>query len=191
MMNYIWPLMLIFSFFCALTTGKLSSLSSAIITSGNDTISLLLKLAGIICLWNGLSAVAEKSGLTNKLCRLLSPALNLLFPSLKDKRTKEAISMNITANLLGLGNAATPLGLEAIQRLQKNNPHPDKATNDMVRFVVINSAALRIIPTSIAMLRSEHGSEAPMEILLPALLTSVCALCAGLFMTWFLKRFFK
>lgn len=190
-MNYVLPLMIVFSFFCAISSGKMSELSSAIITSGNDAIGLVIKLAGVICLWNGLSAVAEKSGLTKKLCKLLSPMLKLIFPTVYDEKTKEAIALNITANLLGLGNAATPLGLDAMSRLQKANPIPEKATDNMVKFVVINSAAIHLIPTTIAMLRSEYGSSSPMEILIPALITSVCALSTGLVMTWFLKRFFK
>lgn len=190
-MNYIWPLMIAFSFFCAIATGNMNALSSAVISGGTDAITLVFKLAGIICLWNGLTAIAEKSGLTGKLCKLLSPLLNLLFPKLKDKKAKEAISMNITANLLGLGNAATPLGLEAMNRLQSANPDPEKATDDMVRFVVINSAAIHLVPTTVALLRNEYGSASPMEILMPALVTSVIALSIGILMTKLLKKVFK
>lgn len=191
MMNYILPIMVVFSFFCAVTAGKISELSSAIITGGTDAISLTIKLAGVICLWNGLTAIAEKSGLTSKLCKLLSPVLNLLFPKLKDKKAKESIAMNITANFLGLGNAATPLGLDAMKRLQEVNPNPEKATDDMVRFVVINSAALHLVPTTVALLRSEYASISPMEILLPAIVTSVIALTMGILMTKLLKKVFK
>ncbi len=190
-MNYVLPLMIIFSFLCAIVSGKMNELSSAIITSGNDAVELVIKLAGVICLWNGLSAVAQKSGLTQKLCKILSPVLKFVFPTLKDEKAKESIAMNITANLLGLGNAATPLGLDAMSRLQKANPSPEKATDNMVRFVVINSAAIHLVPTTIAMLRSEYGSNSPMATLLPALIASVCALSIGIFMTWFLKRFFR
>lgn len=191
MMNYIWPIMIVFSFFCAIATGKMSELSSAVIEGGNGAIELVLKLTGVICLWNGLSAIAQKSGLTDKLCKLLAPVLKIIFPTLKDKKAKEAIAMNITANLLGLGNAATPLGLDAMQRLQQSNPDKTTATDNMVRFVVINSAALHLVPTTVAMLRSEYGSSAPMEILLPALVTSLTALTVGISATFILKRFFK
>ena len=107
------------------------------------------------------------------------------------KQAKEAIAMNITANFLGLGNAATPLGLEAMKRLQNINPTPEKATNEMVRFVVINSAAIHLVPTTIALLRSEYGSTAPMEILSPALTTSIIALSTGVLVTNLLKKVFK
>lgn len=191
MMNYLLPLMLVFSLFCAIATGKISELSASVVTGGTDAISLAIKLAGVICLWNGLTAIAQKSGLTALICRILSPFLNLLFPKLKDKKAKESIAMNVTANFLGLGNAATPLGLEAMKRLQEVNPTPEKATNEMVRFVVINSAAVHLVPTTIALLRSEYGSSSPMEILFPALATSITALSAGILATQLLKKVFK
>ena len=184
MMNYLLPVMVVFSLFCAIATGKISDLSGAVVTGGTDAISLVIKLAGVICLWNGLTAIAQKSGLTALICKLFSPLLNLLFPKLKDKKAKEAIAMNITANFLGLGN-------EAMKRLQDINPSPEKATNEMVRFVVINSAAIHLVPTTIALLRSEYGSCAPMEILIPALTTSVIALTIGILATNIFKKVFR
>ena len=191
MMNYLLPVMVVFSLFCAIATGKTSELSASIVTGGTDAISLVIKLAGVICLWNGLTAIAQKSGLTALICKLFTPLLSLIFPKLKDKQAKEAIAMNITANFLGLGNAATPLGLEAMKRLQNINPTPEKATNEMARFVVINSAAIHLVPTTIALLRSEYGSTAPMEILLPALTTSIIALTIGLSASNIFKRVFR
>ena len=99
--------------------------------------------------------------------------------------------MNITANLLGLGNAATPLGLEAMKRMQEHNPNKDTATDNMVKFVVINTAALHLIPTSIAFLRQDYGSKNSMEIILPALITSVLSLTIGISLTFLLKKVFK
>lgn len=191
MMNYLLPVMVVFSLFCAIATGKISELSGAVVTGGTDAISLVIKLAGVICLWNGLTAIAQKSGLTALICKLFTPLLSLIFPKLNDKKAKEAIAMNITANFLGLGNAATPLGLEAMKRLQNINKTPEKATNEMVRFVVINSAAIHLVPSTIALLRSEYGSSAPMEILLPALTTSIIALIIGILATNIFKRVFR
>lgn len=190
-MNYIWPLMMIFSFFCAIATGNINNLSSAVISGGTDAISLSIKLLGIICLWNGLIHIAEKSGLTRSISRLLNPVLKLLFPTLKDSEAKEAISMNITANLLGLDNAATPLGLKAMNRLQEINGDKHTASDNMARFVVINTASLHIVPTTVALLRHEYGSASPTEVLFPALVTSVVALFMGIFMTSILKKVFK
>ena len=190
-MSYIWPLIIVFSFFCAIATGNMASLSSAVIGSGTSAISLAIKLLGIICLWNGLIQIAEKSGLTKKLAKLLSPLLKLLFPTLKDEEAREAISMNMTANILGLDNAATPLGLKAMKRLNELNKNSATADDNMVRFVVINTASLHLMSTTVALLRQEHGSTSPTEIILPALCTSIAALCCGLFMTTILKKVFK
>ena len=191
MMNYIWVIITVFSFFCAIATNNMSSLSSAVISGGTEAITLVLKLAGIICFWNGLMAIAEKSGLTNIICKILKPVLKLLFPNLKDEKVKNAISMNITANFLGLGNAATPLGLEAMKRLQENSLKKDTATDEMVRFVVLNSAALHLVPTTVALLRHEYGSSNPMEILIPSIFTSFLSVSIGVLMTFLLRKVFK
>lgn len=191
MMNYIWPLMIIFSLFCALATGNIDKLSSSIIGSSTDAISLIIKVTGIISLWNGVVAIAEKSNLTKTLCKALHPLLRLIFPSLRDEGARELIAMNMTANLLGLDNAATPLGLEAMKRLQNANKNKTIADDNMVRFVVINTACLHLVPTTVALLRGEYGSKSPTEILLPALLTSIFSLSVGLIMTNILKRVFK
>lgn len=191
MMNYIWPLLIAFSFLCAVATGNMGNLSSAVIASGTDAVSLAIKLLGIICLWNGLIQIAEKSGLTKTLSKLLSPVLKLLFPTLKDEEAKQTIAMNITANILGLDNAATPLGLKAMKRLSELNNTPLTADDNTVRFVVINTASLHLISTTVALLRQEYGSTSPTEILFPTLLTSFTALSCGLIMTSVLKRVFK
>ncbi len=190
-MSYLWPIMAVFSFFAALATGNMGNLSSAVIDGGTNAIALAIKLTGIICLWNGFVNIAEKSGLTQKICKLLSPILKLLFPTLKDEEAKETIALNMTANLLGLDNAATPLGLKAMSRLQKLNHNPLTASDNMVRFVVINTASLHLVSTTIALLRGEYGSASPTEILLPALITSACSITAGILMTSILRRLFK
>lgn len=191
MMNYVWVIMIIFSLITAFITDNMSELSSTLITSGNDAIELALKLSGVICLWGGLMSVAEKSGLTKIICKILKPVLKLLFPKLNDENAKNAIAMNITANLLGLGNAATPLGLEAMNRLKEHSLIKNTATDEMVRFVVLNTASLQLIPTTIALLRFEYGSKNPMEILLPSLITSFLSIIVGIALTFLLKRFFK
>ena len=191
MMNYVWVIMIIFSLIAAFITDNMSELSSTLITSGNDAIELALKLSGVICLWGGLMSIAEKSGLTKIICKILKPVLKLLFPKLNDENAKNAIAMNITANLLGLGNAATPLGLEAMNRLKEHSLIKNTATDEMVRFVVLNTASLQLIPTTIALLRFEYGSKNPMEILLPSLITSFLSIIVGIALTFLLKRFFK
>ena len=169
----------------------MSELSSSVISSGTDAVALAIKLLGVICFWNGLMAIAQKSGLTELLCKALNPVLKIIFPELTDKKAKEAISMNMASNFLGLGNAATPLGLTAMKRLNEINGNKGFASDDAVRFVVINSAAIHLVPTTVALLRQEYGSASPMEILLPSLINSLTALNAGLILTVILKNFFK
>lgn len=188
MMNYIWAGMMIFAFLSAVMQGNMSELSASILSGGSDAVALCIKLLGMLCLWGGIMNIAEKSGLANAVCRLLSPFIKLVFPKMDSKSpAARAISMNVTANLLGLGNAATPLGLEAMKRLQEGNPSPLVASNEMISFLVLNSAALHLLPTTVAMLRQEFGSKSPMDIMPAAWLTSIAALTVGLTMAWLMR----
>ena len=181
MMNYVWSGMVIFSFVCALINGKMSQLTGTIIDAGNQAVTVFIGLYGIMVLWGGLMRIAEKSGVTALIGRVMYPVLHLLFPNLKkDGKELGAISMNITANLFGLGNAATPLGIEAMHKLQLINQEKSTATDEMIIFVVMNSASMRLIPTTAAMLRANHASKYPMEILLPSLVSSACAMVVGI-----------
>lgn len=181
MINYIWAFMIVFSVISSIFGGNMQVLSNAIISSASDAVNLCIRLGGTICLWGGLMEIAEKSGLTDAVCRLLSPFLKLVFPKMDMKgKIAKAISMNVTANMLGLGNAATPLGLEAMRRLQDENPEKEKASADMIKFVVMNSAAFHLIPTTVAALRRDYGSENPFDIMPASWLTSAAALAVGL-----------
>lgn len=181
MMNYIWAFMIVFSIISAFFSGNMQVLSNAIISSATDAVNLCIRLGGTICLWGGLMEIAEKSGLTNAVCRLLSPLLKIVFPKMELKsKTAKAISMNITANMLGLGNAATPLGLEAMKHLQNDNPNKEKASADMIKFVVMNSAAFHLIPTTVAALRRDYGCENPFDIMPSSWISSATALTVGL-----------
>lgn len=181
MINHIWSAMVVFSLITAIFGGTADALSNAIISSASDAVSLCIRLAGTICLWGGLMEIAEQSGLTNAVCRLISPILRLVFPKMDMKsKTARAISMNVTANLLGLGNAATPLGLEAMRHLQSENSSKEKASADMIKFVVMNSAAFHLIPTTVAALRKDYGSENPFDIMPASWISSAAALTVGL-----------
>lgn len=181
MLNYIWAGMVIFSVISAVFGGNAEALSSAIISSASDAVTLCIRLGGTICLWGGLMEIAEASGLTGAVCRLLSPFLKIVFPKMDMKgKTARAISMNVTANLLGLGNAATPLGLEAMRRLQEENGEKDRASADMMKFVVMNSAAFHLIPTTVAALRQDYGCENPFDIMPASWISSAAALLVGL-----------
>lgn len=177
MMNYVWPVLVIFAFISSIITGNMAALSQSVIQGGQDAVSLLLKLISMLCLWGGIMEIAEQSGVTKAFSKLLYPVMRLIFPKLKNEQyALEAISMNVTANILGLGNAATPLGLEAMRRLQLINSDTAVASDEMVVFVVMNTAAMHIIPTTVATLRGQYGSKSPMEIMPAAILTSFCAL---------------
>lgn len=192
MMNYIWIVIIFFSIIISLFNGTINEVSNSILTSGNTAVELCFSLLGTFCLWNGIMNVAEKSGLSQILSKIMSPILCKLFKGLD--RNSDAImpiSLNITSNLLGLSNAATPIGIEAMKKLSKDNINKEIASNNMVLFVVMNSAALRLIPTTVAAIRSNHNSMNPFEIIFPSIITSICALTVGITMTKILERFFK
>jgi len=189
MMNYIWVGLMAFAFIAAIFQGNMQQLSNSVIQGGVDAVQLCIKLMGSICLWGGLMRIAQQSGLTNVISRLLSPLLRIAFPDIKTSSPEAgAISMNITANLLGLGNAATPLGLEAMKHLQARNPDNKTATNEMITFVVLNSAALHLIPSTVALLRQQFGAQNPLDIMPAAWLSSVAALTVGITLTKIFKR---
>ncbi len=181
MMNYVWFALICISFLCAITGSNMAEFSAAVTQSAANAVNLLLKLTGMLCLWGGIMEIAQQSQLTVYISRMMSPLLKPIFPRLnKNSPAMEYISMNVTANILGLGNAATPLGLEAMRRLQDENPSPATASAEMVVFVVMNTAAMRIIPTTVAMLRQQAGSQNPMEILPASVLTSFVALMTAI-----------
>ena len=181
MMNYIWAIMILFSFVSAIFNGGMQSLSDAVIGGGQSAIDLCISLTGMMCLWGGIMNVAQQSGFTVLISRILSPVFRVLFKNVKkNSDTAQAVSMNVTANLLGLGNAATPLGLEAIKRMQKDNFNKNVATNDMTIFVVMNSSAMRIIPTTVAMMRSKYNSLSPMEIMPATWVCTAMSLTVGI-----------
>lgn len=181
MMNYIFPILVIFSFVSAIATGRINELSAAVIEGAEAAVELLIRLVSMLCLWGGIMEIGDRAGLTAMFSKIMYPVVSLIFPRLrKEKYVLEAISMNITANVLGLGNAATPLGLEAMRRLQSVNADTSVASDEMVVFVVMNTAAMHIIPTTVATMRGQYGSVDPMEIMPAAFLTSFCALAAAI-----------
>lgn len=192
MMNYIWGAMVIFSFIAALFSGNMQALSDSVVNGGKDAISLVINLTGMMCLWGGIMKIAEKAEITKIICNFLSPVFSLLYKNVdKKSETARAMSMNITANLLGLGNAATPLGLEAMRRMQESNSDKAVATDDMVVFVVMNSAAMRLIPTTVATLRTQLGSQSPMEIMPATWLSTFLSLTAGIVTAKVISKIFS
>ena len=145
-----------------------------------------------MALWLGIMNIAKKSGLLDRISKLFYPLFSKLFPEIpKGHESIGLVTSNMIANMFGLGNAATPLGLEAMKRLQENSLKKDTATDEMVRFVVLNSAALHLVPTTVALLRHEYGSSNPMEILIPSIFTSFLSVSIGVLMTFLLRKVFK
>lgn len=181
MLNYVWSGLVIISVLCSVFLGNTEDLSKALVDSGASSIELIITMAGIICLWTGIMKIAVESGLTSVFAKVFSPLLRPLFPKLdKNSDAFKSISMNISANLLGLGNAATPFGLKAMEQLHTLNNKGDTASNEMVIFVVMNTASLQLLPTTLASLRQSYGSSAPFEIIVPVWISSTCALAAAL-----------
>lgn len=180
-MKWLFPLMMIASILFALVTGGADEIASAVASQGEKAVQLVLVLTGGICFWSGMMNVAKRSNLTGRIASLLSPLLCRLFPKMKkDDPALESISMNITANMMGLGNAATPMGIRAMKQLQQSNPHPKRADSRMILFVVMNTASIQIIPTTLAMLRMAHGAAHPFDIIPAVLCTSLVSLTVGI-----------
>lgn len=181
MMNKIFAAMLILSVICGAATGRIDEVCNAALNSCVEAVELFLYLLGGMCMWGGLMRIAEKAKITDMLSMLFKPFLKHIFRGLDfNGKAFHAICMNITANLLGLGNAATPLGLEAMKRLEQEEQPGDTTSRNMIMFIVLNTASITLIPATAASLRIKHGSAEPMEILPCVLITSACALAAGL-----------
>ena len=191
MLNVIWPAFIIISIIYAFITGNIENVSNGIFESANSAVELLITFLGTICLWNGIMEIAKDTSLINKLTKMLNPIIHFLFPELKNnKQAQEEISMNIVANLLGLGNVATPLGLKAMQTMQKENNKKDTLTNSMAMFIVINTASLQLIPTNVIAIRSSLSSQAPSAIILQVWIATIIAAIVGIIATKILmKRF--
>lgn len=191
MINYIWFIMIFLGTLVGIFTGNGEGISKSIIGSADSTVTLIIGLVGIMCFWCGVMKVAEKSGLTQKLSRLLRPILKLLFrEAAKDEKALGAIVMNITANMMGLGNAATPFGIKAMEEMDRLNKEKGTASNDMVLFLVLNAACIQLVPTTIISLRAAAGSQNPGVIILPAIIASTISAIVGVAVCKLLQKFF-
>ena len=189
MLNVIWPIFIILSFSFSIFSGNLENLNNSIFASTADAVNLCISLLGTICLWNGIMQIASKTTVLQKLTRVLKPIIRFLFPEIEGNSiVYQEIAMNMVANILGLGNAATPLGLKAMKSMQKENPKEDTLTNSMATFIILNTASIQIIPTTVIAIRSSLGSENPTSIVFPVWIATICAAVAGLTAT---KLFIK
>ena len=193
MVNVIWCLFIIIGISGCILNGKIDILASVILDSTKESLDMVSKIFPVMALWLGVMNVALKSGLLEKVAIKISPILHFLFPELdKSDETFGYIASNIVANLFGLGNAATPFGIKAMESMQRKNPKKDEATRSMITFLVINTTGLTIVPTTIIALRMFHGSNNPTEIVLACFLaTSFSTISALVFDRIFARRSFK
>lgn len=155
-------------------------LHGSVFDSCKSAVDLSITFLGTMCLWSGIMQIAKKTTLINKLTNILNPIMKILFPDIKKEDTAyQEISMNMVANILGLGNAATPLGLKAMKTMQKENPNKERLTNSMAMFIIINTASIQIIPTTVIAIRSSLGSNNPTSIIIPVWIATICAAIAG------------
>ena len=182
--------MLLLSIFSAFFTGKSGVLTPAALTGAQNAVNLCVSLGGAMCLWSGLSKVMERAGLTEKLGQLLRPVFRKLFPKAgQDCLACGYLTANVSANLLGLGNAATPMGIAAVKRMQVLSG-TKRATDEMCRLIVMNTASIQLLPTTVAALRATHGAAAPFSILPAVWVSSLCSVTAGLLAAELLRRLF-
>lgn len=181
MLNILWPAFILISFIYGILRGNIEAINDSIFTSAKNAVELTITFFGTICLWNGIMKIAQETTFVAKLTKLLKPLINFLFPDIKNnEKVREEISMNMIANILGLGNAATPLGLKAMKTLQKENEKKDTISNSMAMFIVINTASLQLMPTTVIAIRASLGSQNPTQIIFPVWGATIAAAVAAI-----------
>ena len=184
MLNIIWPCFILISFVYAILTGNIENMNQSIFTSAAGAVELSITFFSTICLWTGIMKIAQQTNFVTKLTKLLRPIINFLFPDCRNnEKAKEEISMNMIANILGLGNAATPLGLKAMKTLQKDNPKKDTVSHSMSMFIVINTASMQLIPTTVIAIRTSFNSSNPTQIIFPVWGVTIAAFLAAVIAT--------
>ena len=191
MLNFIWPFFIIISVIYGFFTGRMEAVTNSIFSSAESAVQLTITFFGTLCLWNGIMQIASKTTLIEKISFLLSPLIKFLFKDIKkDNKAYKEISMNIVANIMGLGNAATPLGLKAMKTLQDDNPNKSVLTNSMAMLIVINTASLQVIPTTVIAIRSSLDSENPTSIIVGVWVATISAFITVVLATKILSKRF-
>ena len=195
-LNYIWIAFFLIAFVIATVrlvfmgdTEVFPAIMNSTFETSKAAFKISLGLTGVLSLWLGIMKIGEKGGVVNVLARMLSPVFSRLFPDIpKGHPVTGSIFMNVAANMLGLDNAATPLGLKAMEQLQELNPKKDTATNPMIMFLVLNTSGLTLIPVSIMVYRAQLGAAQPTDIFVPILLATFCSTVAGIIVTSLYQR---
>ena len=189
-MGLVWTLMVTAALVCGAVQGMLPAVTAAAMKGASAAVELTLSMAGALCLWSGVMTVMERGGLTRGLARLFRPLLRRILPrASRDADTLAAVSANVSAHLLGLGNAATPLGIRAAQRMATGCG--GTASDELCRLVVLNTASIQLLPTTVAAVRSAQGCAAPLDILPAVWLSSVLSVTAGLLAARLLQRVWR
>lgn len=186
-MNYAWCTIFIVSIIVSLAKGTVDETIYGAFEGAKSAVFTIMSFAGVMCFWTGIMKIAEKSGLSEKLEKLLKPIINFLFPK-TGSEAKKFIAMNMSANVLGMGNAATPMGIKAMECLDKENKKPLYASDDMCMLVILNTTSLQLIPTTIIALRVAANSSDPFSVILPIWISSITATVTAVF---FAKLYFR
>ena len=184
MLNKIWCFFILISIIFGIASGNIEEVNNSVFSSIENTMTLVIKMIGGMCFWNGIMQIAMATSLQERLKKLIKPINTIIFPKLnKNGEAYENISMNMATNMLGLGNAATPLGLKAIEELEKENTSPNKLSDEEIMFIAINTASLQVIPTSIITIRSSLGSQSPGDIILGVWFSTIVSFLAIIIIT--------
>jgi len=180
MLNYLWGFMIVIGITVGILRGNIAEVSNASINSSKEAITLCIAMLGIMAMWTGIMQIARKSGLMASFTKALRPIIHFLFPDVPtDHVVNEHIASNMIANILGLGWAATPMGLMAMKELKKLNKDKDRASCDMCTFLIVNISSLQLIPVNIIAYRSQYGSVNPAEILGTAIVATTFSTLVG------------
>ena len=189
MLNYIWFFLIIIGFVVSFFTGTTDAVSNSIMDSSKDAINLCIGIAGAMCFWSGIMRIAQKAGITDAIGKFAEPVVRKLFPEIKDnKKASGAVVMNLTANFLGMGNAATPFGLKAMKELDELNGKSKRASNTMCMLIVLNTSMIQLLPSTLLALRSASGSANPQEVMGPIWIASLATTIAGIAFAKFFQK---
>ena len=189
MVSYIWFFLITIGICFSLFTGNIDNLNNSILINGEKALELMLSILPIIVLWSGIMKIAEESGLLKRFAKMLKPILSKLFPTIPSSNPALGyIASNIAANMLGLGSAATPFGLKAMSELQKINPNKKIASTPMITFLILNTAGVTIVPTTVLALRMSHHSSNPSEIIIPGIIATICSSVGGLLIDYLIRK---
>ncbi|SHK07592.1 spore maturation protein A [Hathewaya proteolytica DSM 3090] len=191
MINLIWCILVVLGIVIGILTGRGDVITNVVMSSAKSTVVLVFELVGIMCLWCGLIRILTESGAMKFISKLLQPVLKLLFKKEgRSEKAMEAMVMNLTANSMGISNAATPAGIKAMEEMQKLNEDKDSASNDMILFLVLNATCIQFIPSTIISVRAACNSSNPAIIMLPAILSTALAAISGVFFCKILEKRF-